>query len=54
MEKDSVFASWFGTGTGLVISQLNEILGLCALILTIAYTAFRLVRDVRNATKNDQ
>ena len=48
MEKESVVASWLGTGTGLIVSQLNEIVGLIALLLTATYTAFRFARDVRN------
>ena len=51
MEKDSVVTAWLGTGTGIIISQLNEVFGLIALILTCIYTGFRLFRDVNKERK---
>lgn len=52
MDKEGVFASWLGTGTGLIVSQLNEIVGLIALLLTATYTAFRFARDIRKMRNN--
>lgn len=45
---ESVVTTWGLTASGVMLSQIHQILGIVVLLASLAYTAWRWHRDIKN------